>query len=1119
MIREDTAGGAGLSLEERRDAERAKHGRSRQAAVRSAKRTGNYGLIPLIRQPHNAFGSSKAGDDYYSRIKTSMGRYERLRASRPNLFCFIMPAGHGKTHYSEKFGVVDVDELVAPRTHNQLVEMRYEAQFGGSTWTNHNNKWTREVSKTLDLFDYSGPVVVLVHHEEVALEIGATILGAFRLAETSFEMNIRDRSPHDQLFSRSSYRSWDHMVYKTNRFDKLTNKEVERLLIKTLCVNNLPVAAPQMYEANVSRYYSRCCPRWLLEGKDPPDREIDISELVKFYESGDIPKECVDYYVRRGYTVTSLDFGVTLNDWAGVLAQVSEGLGEYHDFNPKGDMMEIFPPREPKEATRANVTLRRLDETFGVFEHEDVYDLCCHHVGEPHVFVSGLVSAWKGLMVELPFADLVAPWFLVRYDAWPRVLKAIHTLVRTSRFIMHTEMNEYQRQRLMYLDLLVGRSSYVINELGEVDKRGGDTYESEHLSYDPKCGMFTRAQYREDFQVGVRTAYARMRYTQQPKLRIRSFLDFYKRRKTWLTKGSLVYNHIPPHMKRVVVRAFDSLHDRIIELEGRHNKQSLFEEIELREFLSLVGGPDDFNVTKTMPKYETGRKDRTLLPGSAIHFFVTTYVLELAERLEQVGSVRLNALPDEDFIWFDRKMVTGLYHVLYDWADFNEQHSADEMALVISELEHVVNAPEDYAYFVQAVVESTYNMQLHDREGKRHKLWKGLFSGWRNTTWTNTVLNFVYVATALTSYERIYGDSPVVYMDHGGDDIDGALDNAVAMPRFMAIMDNMLFNANQWKQMFSNRSEFFRNTITSGRAYASPTRALASFVAGDWEGSGNVTMRERVTNVLDQVGKMVRRGVPHDFGNGLALCALTHWCKLRIEDSWVNMPAVVLHGAEEDGGLGVPDWDGMVWRLDREVPDMSGEWLAMLKPSMLSSRDYVEVLARDVESLSLELSRKEELATRLAEDAYDVETRIDRFNWQQLVEFKAEIIDKVPVVRPRYDERVFDDFVHFRVTDAMVRRYSRASRYTELVGFLSINGRELSHDDIVRIAGENYVSKEAIDFAGSPFYRRLVPDFVGQKITYFCREAINVEGCSSDEAEEVFEILCCMAREVFGHAM
>jgi hypothetical protein len=1107
-----------VGLEARRERERLRQPVSpKLASVRRAvAHSGHHGLIGLSRYNQSVFGSNKHGDTYVKRLKDSMQRYRSN--IRPNVYAIVMPAGHGKTFYAARYGLIDIDDMVTARVHNRLVDIRESAVLGASGWEHHNNLWIEKVNATLDLLDTSRPIVILLHHEEVAMEIGAQILAAFRLSRSSFEANIRDRDVTARHFSIGSYDNWVATITCPNNKDGLDNRELERLLLQTMSVNGLPVAAPDKYESNDHPLYSAICPQWLLRGDSPPDRDVDIAELADMEAEGLIPKECVDYYVRLGYTRTSMDFGVGIGDWVPVLADIAESINEEQTFDINGDFMEIFPPTEAKEANRANITMRRLEETFSVMSHGDVVDICKRHVGEPQVFICGLLTAWKGMLAETDVAHIVKPWFGVGYPHWSNIMKSVHTLIRTSRYLMNTRITESERQKLMYLDLLVGRASYVINELSELDKRGGDSYSSQHLSYDPGLGLFTGAQYKKDFSTAVRMAYSRMKYQSPPKIRVRSFTDWYRRRKTYLTKGSLVYNKLPSNYKRTVVSVFDSINETMLAIEARHNKQSLFEEMTLADLLKYIGDEAAFNTTKSMLKYEVGRKERTLLPGSLIHFIVFAYVLTLAEQMEQVGSVRLNAMPDEHIMYYDRKMISGLYHVLYDWADFNEQHSADEMSEVIEYLKEVVPAPPDYAFFVDAICQSMYNMHLEDKEGVLHKLMKGLYSGWRGTTWINTVLNFCYAAVALICYKRMYDEDPVLMIDHGGDDIDAIMDGYNSVPRFMAIMDNMLFNANVWKQMFSHRSEFFRNTITSSRAYASPTRALASFVAGDWEGSGNLTMRERVTNILDQTGKMARRGIPHAFANGLAIAALTHWCKLRVEDSWVAMPLEVIHGREEDGGLGVPDWFGTIWKLSKPVPDMQDRWLTVLKPSMLSSTDYVEELRKDVEAISLTLARKQELAEELAKDAYDADLRVDKLNWQEIVHYDGKRVGTITVVEERCDNSVFDDFVHFQITDDVIRKYATASRFTEMVSYLEVNGHPITRDQLAEIVGGG-VPAEALDFGGNPYYRRLVPDFIGQKATYFCKELISRGILGRLVAQEVFETVCYMSREIFGHMM
>jgi len=1111
----DTASSSGSSPETQRYVKR--------TINRRARKIGNQDLVNLTKYSldHAKFmGTSKAGEEYEQRILASMARYTKKAEQRQNLFAIIMPAGHGKTELARLYGLVDVDMLVTLDEHDYFVSMRAAILAGHATWSKHNTEWFARMNKTLDLYDYSRPIIILLHHEEIAYEIGAQVLGAIRLDRATFEKNIEGRrnDPTSMHFSRMSYDSFRVSKRVENVFSANSREDLERIFLDLINANNLPIACPYKYSSEYTNYhYTRNVPKWIMRGERADSDTVSIKLLVDMYESKMIPKEAVDYYVRNSYAVTSFDFGVSMFEWTVELAKVAAVIKDSKKFDTNGDLAEIFPPRGKKEMPRANVTLRRLVQTFDIFSHPDAVEIAGRHIGESHIFVTGLLSHWKGVAQHTRVAHLMRPLYGVAGLHWTKRLKEIHSLIRTSRFFMNTEIMEVERQSIMYMDLLVGRAEYVINEEAEIEKRGGGTYKSKHLSFDPHRRVFTNEQYGTDFKHALRWAYARIRCEPKP-INVRNFAEFYERRRSWLTKGGLVYNKLPPMMKKYSAEIFDQVKNTVDIIEGRHNKQSLFEMAELQDVLRDIGS-SDFNVTKTMMKYETGGKERVLLPGTLVHFIVFTYILNLAEKQEQIGSVRLNAMSDEDIKYYDRKMCTGLYHVLYDWADFNEQHSADEMAAVITELNESMAAPLDYGMFCQAIAMGMYDMSLQDKEGKRHKIWNGLYSGWRGTTWINSVLNFVYLAIALMNYERIYGESCVLMVDHGGDDVDLMLSEPTALPKILRIMDDMLFNANAWKQMLGTRSEFFRNTIVGNTVYASPTRALASFIAGDWEGSGQATVRERVVSLLDQVGKMKRRGVSPEMCNGLAMCAISHWCKIKDGDEWLNLPDVIMHGRPEDNGLGIPDVNNQIWELDTPVPDISEEWYKLVVPDYKASKDYVNVIARDLENFAITITRREELAKKYAEAAFDVEKRVDYTSWKYLMNFKAKIVRKVDIIEPKEDPVLFEQFCMFQLTDDMTAKYSQAGRYLEMCEYMERNGRPVSREALVEIMSCGLVSVPALDFQGDIYYRRLVPDFLAYRATYYCKEAINAGYVDTERAQEVFKILCYMGKQVFGHKM
>lgn len=1051
-------------------------------------------------------------------IKASFARYEALSNTRDNLYAVIMPAGCGKTSLCRKYGFVDVDELVSQSEHNSYIEARAAIIAGYGDWKVHNRIWFDRLNQTLDLLDYSKPVLLFCHTEETAREVGATPIAWLRLSKTAHEINIKDRGQEARAMSRASLARSVCTDSVPNQGTFRSNRDLEAFLVAILNVSNFPIGAPNAFSMEYhNECYARDVPGWILRGERAGESGLNINELRLLFEAGKVPKECVDYYVRHSYVPTQFDFGVTMFEWSQALGQLPPCFNERKDFDVGGDMLEIFPPLSPKEVSRSNLNIRQLINTFGIFSHPDAYNIAACHVGEKHTFVTSLLACWKGILDGSQVANIIYPWFQVNFFNWANKMKTLHSLIRCSRFLMNTEIDEVDRQALMYLDLLVGRGEYVIDEEEEIRLRWDNTYETKHLSYDPDLKKFTNGRYRADFMIALDEAHMRFRTKPKP-VNFDSFLDFYQRRASWVTKGGLVYNKLPPAMKKYHVTVLDAVANTIEEIQSRHNKKSLFEMHDLGEILLGVT-EENFNMTKTMIKYEAGKKDRTLLPGSLAHFIVFCYVLRLAEYQMQVGSVRLNVENEIDIVFTDRKMMTGIYHVLYDWADFNEQHSAWEMGLVIEKLNQVIIGPQDYHIFVDAIVASMFNMSLQDREGQVHKIWRGLYSGWRGTTWVNTVLNFCYVHIALVNLERLHGIDVALLIDHGGDDIDLGLSDPGAMPLFLEVMDAMLFKANKWKQMFGTRSEFFRNTITDGQGYGSPTRALASFVAGDWEGAGRATIRERVVGLMDQIGKLQRRGCDAEFCQGLAICTISHWCKIREGEEWLSLPSVIIHGRVEDGGLGVPDGANMLWVLETKVPEIKENWYQVVVPDFRASRDYVSAIGRDLEKFCLTIARGEELARKLSEDSYDIERSVDHKEWATLMDFRTKVVDKLPAVEELNDDTIFEGFMDYEVDEGTEKMFGSAARYQEFVSFLEFNGRGVTREELVDLMSDGQVCLEAIEFQGDIYYARLVPEFIAYRATLFCREAINKKACDHEVAQYCFRVICSMSQRIFKHML
>lgn len=320
----------------------------------------NYGSKSVERLRHERalgnlnkgrfFGMNKWSNE---QLKHSMARYDELAASRHNLFAVIMPAGCGKTTLAQTYGLVDVDELVSRAEHDQYVEMRNEIVCGRGDWHDHNTIWFARLNQTLALLDYSMPVIIFVHTEETALELGARPMACLKLETTAHELNIKGREARFRNFSRESLKSCNPSDRVPNQHTFRSNKELEAFFLEIMNVSGLPVGAPFKYSSSVwNNSYARDVPQWVLKGERAGDSSVSINELRLLFEQGKVPKECVDYYVRASYVPTQFDFGVTMFEWSQALGQLPGCYNEAKQFSTLNDLMVTFPPHSAKEVTR-----------------------------------------------------------------------------------------------------------------------------------------------------------------------------------------------------------------------------------------------------------------------------------------------------------------------------------------------------------------------------------------------------------------------------------------------------------------------------------------------------------------------------------------------------------------------------------------------------------------------------------------------------------------------------------------------------------------------------------------------------------------------------------------------
>lgn len=1061
-------------------------------------------LETRINERVKYMGTDKYRDDFTLEVLSSIERFERRR--RKNFFAIVMPSGSGKTQLADRYGFLDIDRMVTKGEHEVLNEMRVDILAGNKDWKEHNEMWVGLVNQTLDLYSFDHPVIILLHSEILALQIGALPLGGFAPTDALYRQTWQQKVDRGNMagaqlmaLNREEFLQTSCIVMKNKRL--FAEYYVgEMLVLHTLNLNYIETACPNKYSMRVeANGYSKEVPEWVLTGDTS---KLDVVMLLEMFKAGEVPKACLDFFFKHEEAPSSFGFGLRDNEWVQVLAQIRSAITDQKNFDVGGDMGQLFPYKYKKNETRANLTVSRLVKGMEVFNDDDCYYIASHHVGKPNNFVTAILCYWIGVGSESRYAHFIRELLCVSFYRWSGVMKEFHNFIRQSDFLFGERVDESERHRLMYLENLLGKEQEETDWMKEIEDRTWEYDMPDHRAYDPELQMWTHEQYVKDFDRVLGVTYSAL--GKSGDAAVPNFKAFFDRRADWLTKGSTVFNNLHPEMKKYTVDLINEVGEVVERVGGRHNKKSLMEVV--NAIPELGGQFELFNATKIVTKLdENGHKRRALLPGSLLHYYVFTYVLHFVERDNQIGNVRINAPGDDSIEYFEMKMA-AIPRLLFDWTNFNLYHSSWEMGKVIERLGAVIQGPVDYLPFVQAIAESMYDMVIVDPTGKKHKAGRGLYSGWRGTSYINGVLNNCYTGTAVVSFKRLYHRDPYRYIDGGGDDHDGGLNRAEDGYLMLAIMRKMKFKATAIKQMVHMKSEFFRNTVTVEGAYASPVRALATFVNGKWEGSGNVPLKERVSGILDQVAKLRRRGVNSQFCNTMSVLCLSHWCKINEDGEWLDLPGYVIHGHSEDGGFGVPDDRGEVWRLEERVPEPLVIGEAANPPGTLATRDWLNVLCREVQEMNVEVEISRDKVEQMALASFDV---YGKYDYTNVINFKTRVISKEAAVKPRYNPAAWEVLMEFISTENRKTQIGKVMRYQELLPYMHVGGKPISKRQLCEMLGV-YVEPEVFEFKGDIYYRRLIAEPLATLVTEFCMEGIARGAMSLKMGEELFKDLCYM---------
>ena len=201
----------------------------------------------------------------------------------------------------------------------------------------------------------------------------------------------------------------------------------------------------------------------------------------------------------------------------------------------------------------------------------------------------------------------------------------------------------------------------------------------------------------------------------------------------------------------------------------------------------------------------------------------------------------------------------------YDFDDFNAQHSIESMMSVLAAYRDVFKSAmtDEQVEAMEWVVKSVKEMiVVNNEEGRceEYKLGGTLLSGWRLTTFMNTVLNYIYF-TASGAFEQ----PGVVDSVHNGDDVLLSIKNLKAAVNVHCVMAKMNARAQAAKCNVYSLGEFLRveHKIDKenglGAQYLS--RSMATLVHSRTESQAPVQIVEAVKAMVTRCEEAAQRSV------------------------------------------------------------------------------------------------------------------------------------------------------------------------------------------------------------------------------------------------------------------
>jgi len=226
---------------------------------------------------------------------------------------------------------------------------------------------------------------------------------------------------------------------------------------------------------------------------------------------------------------------------------------------------------------------------------------------------------------------------------------------------------------------------------------------------------------------------------------------------------------------------------------------------------------------KAMVKYEWG-KQRAIYSVDNTSFILSQFAMGDCETvLSKVFPIGPSASSEQVRDDVKELLRNGIPYC-FDFEDFNSQHSTLNMQVVLSAYRDIfsTNLSEDQKLALNWQIAALDDVQILQKDGSSYTSCGTLLSGWRMTTFVNTVLNKVYIQSCLPQTD--------VITLHNGDDVLAAVTSLREVNLLMknAKIFNIRFQAN--KCFLGAIAEFLRVDHKTGDGSQYLPRAISTYV-------------------------------------------------------------------------------------------------------------------------------------------------------------------------------------------------------------------------------------------------------------------------------------------------